>query len=137
MRIDELIMCLCSWLHSFMSNSYMCMSHGHSFDTMVTGTVAVMCAPHTHVVMCCADMVWRLVTILASKVACTCTYVQSLRQSKARQLRLKTTPPFPREKEELPQAGFEPTMFCVPQADALTEPHRGSSAGQAESLNVL
>ena len=35
-------------------------------------------------------------------------YVQSLRQDKERQLRLKT-----REKEELPQAGLKPTTFCV------------------------
>ena len=34
---------------------------------------------------------------------------QSLRLGKAKQLRLKTTPFFPREKEELPQAGLEPT----------------------------
>ena len=40
-------------------------------------------------------------------------YIQSLRQGKAKQLRLKTTPFFPREKEELPQAGLEPAMFCV------------------------
>ena len=33
--------------------------------------------------------------------------------SKAKQLRLKTTPFFSREKEELPQVGFEPAMFCV------------------------
>ena len=36
---------------------------------------------------------------------------QSLRLGKAKQLRLKTTPFFSREKEELPQAGFEPAMF--------------------------
>jgi len=35
---------------------------------------------------------------------------QSLRQGKAKQLHLKTTPFF---SEELPQAGFEPTMSCV------------------------
>ena len=36
-------------------------------------------------------------------------YVQLLRQSKARQLRLRTAPLFfQREKEELPQAGFRP-----------------------------
>ena len=38
---------------------------------------------------------------------------QSLRQGKAKQLCLKTTPFFSREKEKLPQAGYEPTMFCV------------------------
>ena len=38
---------------------------------------------------------------------------QSLRPGNAKQLRLKTTPFFSREKEELPQAGFEPAMFCV------------------------
>ena len=36
---------------------------------------------------------------------------QSLRLGKAKQL--KTTPFFSREKEELPQVGFEPAMFCV------------------------
>ena len=40
-------------------------------------------------------------------------YVQFLRQGKARQLCLKTTPFFRREKEELPQAGFELTTFCM------------------------
>ena len=42
----------------------------------------------------------------------TCTYMnnQSLRQGKAEQLRLKTTPFFSRE---LPQAGFEPATFCI------------------------
>ena len=39
---------------------------------------------------------------------------QSLRLGKAKQLRLKTTPFFSREKEELPQAGLEPAMFCIP-----------------------
>ena len=38
---------------------------------------------------------------------------ESLGQGKAKQLRLKTTPLFSREKEELPQAGFEPATFCV------------------------
>jgi len=32
---------------------------------------------------------------------------QSLRQGKAKQLRLKTTPFYSREKEELSQAGFK------------------------------
>ena len=36
---------------------------------------------------------------------------QSLRLAK--QLRLKTTPFFSREKEELPQAGLEPATFCI------------------------
>ena len=35
---------------------------------------------------------------------------QSLRQGKAKQLRLKTTLFFPREKEEV---GFKPTTFCI------------------------
>ena len=35
---------------------------------------------------------------------------QSLRLGKAKQLHLKTTP---REKEELPQAGFEPATFYI------------------------
>ena len=39
---------------------------------------------------------------------------QSLRLGKAKQLCLKTTPFFSREKEELPQAGLEPVMFCIP-----------------------
>ena len=54
------------------------------------------------------------------KRPCTCTlymYVhtlnQSLRQGKAKQLCPKTTPFFSREKNELPQAGFNPPMFCV------------------------
>ena len=38
---------------------------------------------------------------------------QLLRQGKAKKLRLNTTPVFSREKEELPQVGLEPTMFCV------------------------
>ena len=38
---------------------------------------------------------------------------QSLRQGKAKQLCLKTTPFFPREKEELPQVGFKPATFCI------------------------
>ena len=46
-------------------------------------------------------------------------YIQSLRHGKGRQLHLKT-----KRKEELPQAGLEPTTFCV-------------LAGQAESLNVI
>ena len=36
---------------------------------------------------------------------------QSLRQGKAKQLRLKTTP---FSQEELPQAGLEPMTFCIP-----------------------
>ena len=39
---------------------------------------------------------------------------QSLRLGKAKQLRLKTTPFFLREKEELPQAGLKPATFCIP-----------------------
>ena len=39
---------------------------------------------------------------------------QSLRLGKAKQLRLKTTPFFSREKEELPQAGPEPVTLCIP-----------------------
>ena len=54
-------------------------------------------------------------------------YVHSLRQGKARQLRLKRTPLFPKRREELPQVGFEPTTFCV----------LGGSSGQAKSLNVI
>ena len=64
---------------------------------------------------------------------------QSLRPGEANQLRLKTTPFFPREKEELPQAGYEPVTFCIlgRVADALpTEPLRQLS-WQAESLNVM
>ena len=39
---------------------------------------------------------------------------QPLRLDKAKQLRLKTTPFFSREKEELPQAGLEPaTCTCT------------------------
>ena len=38
---------------------------------------------------------------------------QLLRQGSAKQLCLKTTPFFSREKEELPQAGLEPATFCV------------------------
>ena len=49
---------------------------------------------------------------------------QSLRQGKANQLHLKTTPIFSREKEELPQAGFEPAMFCVPRRCSTNEPPR-------------
>ena len=41
-------------------------------------------------------------------------YVQLLRQGKVRQLCLRTTLLFfRREKEELPQAGLKPAMFCV------------------------
>ena len=40
-------------------------------------------------------------------------HVQSLRLGKAKRLRLKTTPIFSREKEELPQVGLEPTTFHV------------------------
>ena len=36
------------------------------------------------------------------------------KQSKAKQLCLKTTPHFPKRKEELPQAGFKPATFCIP-----------------------
>ena len=36
---------------------------------------------------------------------------QSLRLVKAKQLRLKTIPFFPSEKEELPQAGFEQSQL--------------------------
>ncbi len=39
---------------------------------------------------------------------------QSLRLGKAKQLRLRTTPFFSREKEELPQARLELAMFCIP-----------------------
>ena len=53
------------------------------------------------------------------------------RQSKAKQLRLKTT------KEELPQVGLEPVTFCVTRQTLYQLSHRGSSAGQAESLNVI
>ena len=42
---------------------------------------------------------------------CIYMYAQLLRRGNARQLRLRTTPL--REKEELPQAGFEPATFCV------------------------
>ena len=38
---------------------------------------------------------------------------QSVRQCIAKQLHLKTTPFFSREKEELPQVGTEPVTFCV------------------------
>ena len=40
---------------------------------------------------------------------------QSLRHGKAKQLCLKTTPSFSKEKEELhaPQVGFELKMFCI------------------------
>ena len=55
------------------------------------------------------------------------------RQSK--QLHPKTTPFFSR-KNELPQAGFEPMMSCV-LGDTLQLSHRGSSAGQAESLKFM
>ena len=46
----------------------------------------------------------------------TCMYMndQSLRLGKAKQLHLKTTLFFSREKEELPQAGLEPATFCIP-----------------------
>ena len=42
----------------------------------------------------------------------TCTYTRKIRQGKANQLRLKTTPFFSREKE-LPQVEFEPATFCI------------------------
>ena len=38
---------------------------------------------------------------------------QSTRQGKVKQVRLKATPLFSREKEELPQAEFEPTTFYM------------------------
>ena len=56
--------------------------------------------------------------------ACTCTftcsstvymYAQLLRQGKVRQLRLRTTPL--REKEELPQVGFEPATYVMLPCD--------------------
>ena len=56
-----------------------------------------------------AQRVWR------REHAMSCMYMndQSLRLGKAKQLRLKTTPFFSREKEELPQAGFKPATFCI------------------------
>ena len=57
-----------------------------------------------------------------------------LRQGKAKQLHLKTTPFFSREKEELTQAGLKPAMFCIPGRRST---NRGSPAGQAKSLNVM
>ena len=39
-------------------------------------------------------------------------------------------------KNEFPQAGFEPMMSCV-LGDTLQLSHRGSSAGQAESLKFM
>ena len=44
---------------------------------------------------------------------------QSLRLGKAKQLRLKTTPFFSREKEELPQAGLEPANVYMYMFTAL------------------
>ena len=44
---------------------------------------------------------------------CMCMNDQLLRQGKAKQLPLEDNSLFPREEEELPQMGFEPTMLCL------------------------
>ena len=44
---------------------------------------------------------------------------------------------FPREKEELPWAGLQPMPFCFPGRPLYQLSHRGSSAGQAESLKFI
>ena len=44
---------------------------------------------------------------------------------------------FFREKEQLPQAGLEPATFCFPGRPLYQLSHRGSSAGQAESLKFV
>ena len=43
---------------------------------------------------------------------------------------------FPREKE-LPRAGLEPATFCILGRPLYQLSHRGSSAGQAESLKFV
>ena len=52
---------------------------------------------------------------LSSPSHLSCVYMndESLRQGKAKKLCLKTNPFFSREKEELPQLGFEPVTFCA------------------------
>ena len=44
---------------------------------------------------------------------------------------------FSREKEELLRAGLKPTTFCFPGRPLYQLSHRGSSAGQAESLKFV
>ena len=44
---------------------------------------------------------------------------------------------FPREKEELPQAGLEPVTFCILGRPLYQLNHQGSSPGQAESLKFV
>ena len=60
---------------------------------------------------------------------------QSLR--KAKQLCLKTTPFFPREKEELFSGGIRTRDILRARQTLYQLSHRGSSAGQAKSLNVF
>ena len=64
-------------------------------------------------------------------------YNQLQRQGKCKQQCPKTTLFFPREKEELPRAGLEPATFCVLGRLLYQLSHRGSSAGQAESLKFV
>ena len=44
---------------------------------------------------------------------------------------------FVSREKELPQAGFERAMFCVLGRHFTNLATKGSSAGQAESLNVM
>ena len=45
---------------------------------------------------------------------------------------------FLKRKNELPQVGFKPATFCVLAGQTLyQQSHRGSSAGQAESLKFM
>ena len=72
--------------------------------------------------------------------ACTLTHThmndQSLRLGKAKQLRLKTTPFFKRKRRAA--SGGTRTRDVLHTRQTLYQlSHRGSSAGQAESLNVM
>ena len=44
---------------------------------------------------------------------------------------------FPREKEELPWVGLEPTNILCSRQTLYQLSHQGSSAGQAESLKFI